>query len=513
MASDLSTPETTSPSTTRADDYFYSIIDGTQVAMGVLDLSGRLEFVNRRAVELLGLQGSDQAIGRPATDFWPVAMRLELERAIAVAANGAVARFRGLGPTPDGAPMWWEATLAPVFGDRGEVVRLAAHMHDVTGEMEAASFLDAIVEHVPTMLFVKDVQDGRFVLINRVAEDIFGRSREEMLGRTDHDFFPKEQADFFRERDTEVVRSGQAHLIEEDPVTTAGGLRWLRTRKAATYGPDGPRHLVVVAEDITERKQAEEDLKAALLGAEAASRAKSVFLTNMSHELRTPLNGVLGMAELLGEAPLSTAHRRMLDMIQESGRALERIVSDVLEVAEIEAGRVEVRSEDFDLGDAVRDLADLFEAQARDKGLVLRLSTADAIGQRVRGDAGRLKQTLGKLLENAVKFTERGEIALTVEPSHGGIWRFLVADTGIGFDPADKAGLFGRFRQADGSARRRFGGVGLGLSVANELANRMGGAIDCDSTPGRGSIFVLTLPLGAAPEPASGRSASVALAG
>jgi signal transduction histidine kinase/ActR/RegA family two-component response regulator len=228
--------------------------------------------------------------------------------------------------------------------------------------------------------------------------------------------------------------------------------------------------------------------------AEAANRAKTEFLANMSHEIRTPLNGVIGAVDVLRASPLAPREREMVEMVRASGETLERLLSDVLDLARVEAGRITVEAADFDLGAAVRSAAALMEVRAQDKGLAFVVDIAPEAEVAVRGDGVRLKQIVTNLVSNAVKFTQAGEVRTTARRT-GEMTVVTVEDTGVGFDPADKDRLFGRFQQADGSITRRFGGSGLGLAISRQLAELMGGALDAESTPGRGSRFVLTLPL------------------
>ncbi len=230
-------------------------------------------------------------------------------------------------------------------------------------------------------------------------------------------------------------------------------------------------------------------LKAAQQAAEAASSAKSEFLANMSHEIRTPLNGVVGVADLLAAAGLPAREHRMAEIIRDSGKTLERLLSDVLDLAKVEAGQLEMETAPFHAGDLVRAVAELSLPRAEAKDLILQVEVAPELEHYFLGDAVRVRQIITNLTSNAVKFTEQGQVTIGAAMTEAGLLRFQVTDSGVGFDASQKDRVFGRFQQADGSITRRFGGTGLGLSICRQLAALMGGTLDCDSTPGQGSSF------------------------
>ena len=237
------------------------------------------------------------------------------------------------------------------------------------------------------------------------------------------------------------------------------------------------------------------ELRRARRRAEEANRAKSEFLANMSHEIRTPLNGVVAMADALGQRQLNADEHDMVEVIRSSGAMLERLLSDILDSARIESGQVTIEPAPFHLGRAVQDVAALWRIPAEAKGVEVVLHVHPVFERQVLGDAVRVRQVLTNLVSNALKFTSQGKVSLAVEPGLEGDVRFIVTDTGVGFDEEQKARIFGRFQQADGSITRRFGGTGLGLAISRELVELMGGWLECDSTPGVGSRFWFEIPL------------------
>ena len=237
------------------------------------------------------------------------------------------------------------------------------------------------------------------------------------------------------------------------------------------------------------------ELRRARRRAEEANRAKSEFLANMSHEIRTPLNGVVAMADALGQRNLGPEEHEMAEVIRSSGVTLERLLSDILDSARIESGQVTIEQAPFHLGRTVQDVIGLWRVPAGEKGVALVAEVHPSLHAVVEGDAVRVRQILTNLVSNALKFTVEGEVSLKVEPAEEGRVRFTIRDTGVGFDAEQKARIFGRFQQADGSITRRFGGTGLGLAISRELAALMGGALECDSTPGQGAAFWFEIPL------------------
>jgi signal transduction histidine kinase/ActR/RegA family two-component response regulator len=254
--------------------------------------------------------------------------------------------------------------------------------------------------------------------------------------------------------------------------------------------------LAKLGEREAELKNAMRELELARDAANAANVLKTQFLANMSHEIRTPLNGVLAMAEVMSMGELEAVQRDRLDVIRQSGGLLLAVLNDVLDLSKIEAGKLTLMVDDFDLEPLMGGAVESFRVMAKGKGLGFDFAVAEEARGWWRGDADRLRQVVGNLLSNAIKFTPRGEVSAKVDinPDTGAL-RVLVTDTGVGISPEKLPTLFEKFTQADNSATRRFGGTGLGLAICRELTQMMGGSIDVSSREGKGSMFTVELPL------------------
>ncbi|WGM31274.1 ATP-binding protein [Brevundimonas sp. NIBR11] len=377
----------------------------------------------------------------------------------------------------------------------------------VWGRTSALSHLREAIDTMPDGLGFYDAEDRLLIWNARYAEvnpevapalAVGVRFRDMLKLGLDQGLYADaigREEDWLAER--MAARRHLSNTMEQHIV----GDRWLRVQDRRTSNGG----IVTVVNDITDLKRDAVSLAEARDAAEAANRAKSEFLANMSHEIRTPLNGVIGLTQALARTPLDADQREMLDLIQSSGHTLQTLLSDILDLARVESGRLEIADEIFDLARAVSDAAQLYREPAAAKGLQFFVEIEPEASVWARGDVVRVKQILTNLVSNAVKFTTTGFVSLTAcvgKDRHGApIMRFTVEDTGVGFDAAAKARLFTRFEQADGTITRRFGGTGLGLAICRQLADMMGGELDCESEPGGGSAFILTLPLVVAEAP------------
>ncbi len=341
---------------------------------------------------------------------------------------------------------------------------------------------------------------GRVISWNAGAARIKGYSAEEIIGQSFSVFYSNE--DRAAGKPKKALRRALATGRFEDEgwrVRKDGSRLWTSVVIDAIYDDGQFVGFAKITRDITERHEADATLKLALQHAEDANRAKSEFLANMSHEIRTPLNGVVGVADMLAQAELPPAQHQMAEIIASSAKNLEQLLGDILDLARIESGQVVMAPEPFNLVEMTHAMAGLARLNAEGKDLQFNVDDRLPAGTSVVADKFRIQQILTNLLSNAVKFTERGEVTLKVrldtDAEGESVCTFEVRDTGVGFDPSNKALVFDRFSQADGSITRRFGGTGLGMAISRQLADMMDAELDCDSRPGVGSVFVLRVPV------------------
>ena len=392
-----------------------------------------------------------------------------------------------------------------VMDGEGEFLMSRSTIVDITAREEAErearqtqEFLDSVIENLPTMVFVKDAEDLRFVRINRAGEDLLGVAREELIGRSDYDSFPVEQADLFTGNDREVLENRRLLDIPEEPIQTKHGPRLLHTRKIPILTPDGdPRYLLGISEDITERRRAEEELSRARTEAERANRAKDEFLSRMSHELRTPLNAVLGFAQLLELDESDPVRRDNVGQILKGGRHLLGLIDEVLDISRIATGTVSLSPEPVSVTEVVFEVVGLIRPLAAERGIVVHAE--DANGVHVLADRQRLKQVLLNLLSNAVKYNrDVGSVDVGWSKVAGERLRVAVSDTGAGIPAWELERLFVPFDRL-GADATGIEGTGLGLALAKALTEAMGGMIHVESRVGTGSTFAVEFPLAEPP--------------
>jgi PAS domain S-box-containing protein len=335
-------------------------------------------------------------------------------------------------------------------------------------------------------LILRRGADGRLTYANDALCQFLAKDRPALLGKP---------LGLVAVQQSEIRVLSDGTRLYDQKIAASGGERWIAWRETIVPGKDASE-IQAVGRDITDRIEAERALAAARDHADSANHAKSRFLATVSHEIRTPLNGLLGMTDLLFDTKLTPEQATYVKAAKTSGETLLSLIDEILDFSKIEAGKLDLDARPFSLAALVEETAELLAPRAQAKGIEIASFIDERLPARVTGDAVRLRQVLLNLAGNAIKFTERGGVAVIVElgkrDKHISI---QVRDTGIGVAAEDQARIFQDFEQADGSSTRKFGGTGLGLAISKRIVERMGGSIAVESALGAGSTFSITLPL------------------
>ncbi|MBT9595450.1 MAG: response regulator [Vitreoscilla sp.] len=502
-----------------------SILDSMGEGVFVADAQGKLVLVNPAAERLIGIDFTSGQVGERSQRYglylpdqatpYPAA-ELPLARAVRGESCDDVEVFVANTALKEGR--WLNVTARPLVDEAGQVhggvavvsdltarkraeeevrtlnIDLERRVHMRTTELERSrNALQAIIENVPAAVYVKDLE-GRYVRHNARLARVVGHEGESLVGKRDDDLIDSATAARVAAEDRQVAAEGQGLRAEHERPGPDGDVRTFQTHVFPLQDASGKTYAVGgISLDIT-------DLKRAQRAAEAATRAKSEFLANMSHEIRTPMNAILGMSHLALQSGLDPRQSNYIQKVHASAKSLLGIINDILDFSKIEAGKLDLELIPFNLGDVMDNLGNMVGMKAQEKGLELLFVEPPHLPTALVGDPSRLSQVLLNLGNNAVKFTEQGEVVVSIEvmdhDSTSVQLRFVVRDTGVGMSDEQLHRLFQPFAQADASTSRRYGGTGLGLTICRHLVHLMGGEIEVVSAPGRGSSFQFSLRLG-----------------
>jgi two-component system sensor histidine kinase/response regulator len=504
-----------------------SILAAVLESMGegvvVADAQGRFQLFNPMAEQLLGLGSSEippEQWSSHYSIFLPDGItpfpteELPLMRALRGEAVDNVEIVVRRSPSAPGTIL--NVTGRPIKSADGQIFGGVVVFYDVTRRKQAEQSLRAseqrfrtMAETMPTTIAI--YQGTGHAYVNAAGAVMLGYSRDELMGMSFLQYVHPDFRDLVKQRSLARQRGEAVSPRYEIKLVNKDGHSLWVDFAAAPIEYEGKPAVLGVASDITQRKEMEAAQQKAVAAAEAASRAKSSFLANMSHEIRTPMNAVIGMTELLLGTELTGVQREYLGIVRDSAESLLALINDILDFSKIEAGKLELDDAPFQIREVLGDTMKGLALRASGKEVEVACHVDPSVPEILHGDALRLRQVVSNLVGNAIKFTQQGEVVLDVLKEESGPdetrLHFSVRDTGIGIPREKQQAIFDAFAQADSSTTRRFGGTGLGLTIASRLVSLMGGRLWVESELGRGSKFHFTarfrpagpLPISAAP--------------
>jgi PAS domain S-box-containing protein len=480
------------------------ILEDCPAGVTILSKSGKPIFANTRMAEILKFN-LKEFFTRRATEFWVT--QEDRDNYIALfekfnRVDGYETQLR----CDDGSCIWVRISARPIEHDNKDY--LLTWVFDISDSKRAevelreqSAFLQVLIDTIQFPIFYKGA-DSRFISCNKAYESVFAQDRSELIGKSvlDLEFLSVEDRFLYQKEDEQLIKNSSSTYRTVEIPFADGELHEALYSASGFRKTDGsPGGLVGTFVDIAEQKAAERTMQAAKELAEDVSNMKSNFLANMSHEIRTPMNAIMGMCYLVLKTELSPKQQEYLEKIQMSSEHLLHVINDILDYSKIEAGKCTIESVAFEVSVIMRSLANMVQDKAQAKGLGFAINLSPNLPEWLQGDPFRIGQILINLVNNALKFTDRGSVTVAVEVNesdqHKTWLKFVIKDTGIGITQEQKQNLFQSFQQADASTTRRYGGTGLGLAISKNLVELMGGAIGVESYLGQGSTFWFQIPL------------------
>lgn len=486
-----------------SESLYRLVSENSSDLIGLHELDGTVIYFSSSVKEMLGYEPEELKGSIPYKMLHPEDKeRTEQESLLSALAkkNTTVMQYRMR--KKNGEYVWLETYIRPIFNEQKRIEKLQTSSRDITQRKIAEAAIEKsekkyrdLVTYSQAVIFTHTL-DGTILSTNPIMQNLLGYTEMEMAGLScAHLLRPRDKQRFqlylndIQRRNKKV---GVASALNKQ-----GQVKHLLYHNIKVDEPDVEPYIIAFAQDITERLEAETELKKAKKKAEVSAKAKELFLANMSHEIRTPMNGILGMAALLKKTELTTAQQNYLKLIQESAQNLLVIINDVLDVAKIESGKLRIEQTPFNLNDVLFSAQQSLIYKAEEKDILLRVKPVKLGNPVISGDPHRLSQVLINLLSNAIKFTEVGRVELTAEviaeTSDDYTFRIAVKDTGIGIAPNKLAAVFESFTQAYADSTRKYGGTGLGLTICKNLIELQGGRIWVESKPGAGSTFIFEI--------------------
>ncbi len=497
----------------KREAFFRAIFDNAAVGIVSLDAGQNPVLVNPAFARFVD-QSIDHLLGHPESITLPAEVVEHMNTLLnhSERSNRQSLRDEFRFSRPNGETCWGDVQITAVRNEKGDLDSLLLTVLDVTDrrEIEAElihqfNFLQALLDTIPNPIFYLDAE-SRYLGCNAAYESFFNTERSEIVGQRvlELDFLPEDQRQANQAEAEAIIASGGHSSREIRSVLTDGTAHdTLCTVTGFRTANGQPGGLIGIIVDVTPLKNAEREAERARATAESAAAAKADFLANMSHEIRTPMNAIIGMTHLALQTELTPRQRNYLAKVDNAAKGLLGIINDILDLSKIDAGMMHFEQTPFSLDTTFRHLSDVCAIKARERGLELIYDIAPDVPDQLLGDPLRLGQLLLNLVGNAIKFTETGEIRVTVKRLASRDEQvelcFDVIDSGIGMDAGQVEKIFSAFTQADTSTTRKYGGTGLGLSICKRIVDLQGGEIGVTSQPGIGSCFTFRLPFGLSP--------------